>query len=561
MLDRTLERLTISQPCDADWDSMTGNDQIRFCEHCSLHVNDLSAMTRNHAMRLINESRGRLCVRYVQLPNGRIATSDVPAKLYRIGRRASRIAAGAFTAAISLSTAPAQSRHPLASRESTTVELIQTLRQRELLIDEFTGALFGTIRTREGTPIPDATLFGVDRESGEEQTAVSSSLGSYEFQLLPAGDYLVWARQRGFTTSSEQIQVSANTRSRNDIELRELSRFGVMGGVGFRMTSGDPLVLAISDNAVEKVRSLAFTDPDLNAPGRSNGWPVLAAAVQRGNREIVGILLAAGANVNVRNSSGQAVLMSLAEGSTVELVRDLLGAGAKVNARDDFGDDALMNAAGSNSAAVLRELIIAGARVGVTNPSGETALFPAARYNNPEAVKLLLDFGAQVNAQNEEGETPLLSMATSGKVETLKLLIERGADIQHADMFGRTAIMNAVMNQDPELVRFLIEAGADINAKDLTDNSALMRAAETGHEATVALLATAGAELNGADDRGQTALMQAAARGQVESVRALLQAGADITLKDQEGNTALSLARYQNREDVIELLKLHGARE
>jgi len=30
---RSLDQITIPTPCDADWDSMTGNDQVRFCEH------------------------------------------------------------------------------------------------------------------------------------------------------------------------------------------------------------------------------------------------------------------------------------------------------------------------------------------------------------------------------------------------------------------------------------------------------------------------------------------------------------------------------------------------
>ena len=88
---------------------MIGNDQVRFCEHCQLHVNDLSAMTRHEAMRLVARSQGRLCVRYVQLPGGGVLTR-APERLYRIGRRVSRLAAGAFTATLTLSTAVAQTR-------------------------------------------------------------------------------------------------------------------------------------------------------------------------------------------------------------------------------------------------------------------------------------------------------------------------------------------------------------------------------------------------------------------------------------------------------------------
>jgi len=105
---RSLDRITIPEPCNADWDSMVGNDQVRFCEHCNLHVKDLSAMTRQAAMRLVSRSQGRLCVRFIQRPDGSVLSKSAPEKLHRIGRRASRIAAGAFTASLSLSTAAAQ---------------------------------------------------------------------------------------------------------------------------------------------------------------------------------------------------------------------------------------------------------------------------------------------------------------------------------------------------------------------------------------------------------------------------------------------------------------------
>src|ERR1043165_5223563 len=107
---RSFDRITIPAPCDADWDSMRGNDQVRFCEHCNLHVTNLSSMTRREAMRLVAGSRGRLCIRYVQLGDGEILTRDLPKQLYRIGRRASRIAAGAFSATLSLTSAAAQTQ-------------------------------------------------------------------------------------------------------------------------------------------------------------------------------------------------------------------------------------------------------------------------------------------------------------------------------------------------------------------------------------------------------------------------------------------------------------------
>src|SRR5712691_2325172 len=126
---RSLDRITIPTPCNADWDSMTGNDQVRFCEHCNLHVNNLSNMTRLDAMRLVARSKGRLCVRYIQRIDGGVLTKGVPEKLHRISRRVSRIAAGAFTATLSLTTAAAQTRPTSSAAPSESGKIVQAAGQ------------------------------------------------------------------------------------------------------------------------------------------------------------------------------------------------------------------------------------------------------------------------------------------------------------------------------------------------------------------------------------------------------------------------------------------------
>ncbi len=41
-----VDQISIASPCKADWNSMSGNDEVRFCEHCNLSVHNLSALTR-----------------------------------------------------------------------------------------------------------------------------------------------------------------------------------------------------------------------------------------------------------------------------------------------------------------------------------------------------------------------------------------------------------------------------------------------------------------------------------------------------------------------------------
>ena len=94
-------QINISSPCTADWDSMIGNDQIRFCQHCQLTVHNLSQISDKQLRRLIAKAESRLCVRYAQPKKSVQSAARV---LHQIGRRTSVIAASAFTASLGLSS-------------------------------------------------------------------------------------------------------------------------------------------------------------------------------------------------------------------------------------------------------------------------------------------------------------------------------------------------------------------------------------------------------------------------------------------------------------------------
>jgi uncharacterized protein len=112
-------------------------------------------------------------------------------------------------------------------------------------------------------------------------------------------------------------------------------------------------------------------------------------------------------------------------------------------------------------------------------------------------------------------------------------------------------------------VRMLLSQGVDPNAAvDKSGITALMQAASIGDTGIVKLLVNKGANVNArAEQLGITALMNAAAFGDVEMVRFLIDKGADIHTKDTEGLTALSQAKVAKKEDIITLLKTHGAKD
>jgi ankyrin repeat protein len=563
---RSLDRITIPTPCDADWDSMTGNDQVRFCEHCNLHVNNLSSMTRLDAMRLVARSKGRLCVRYVQRLDGGVLTKGVPEKLHRISRRASRIAAGAITATLSLTSAAAQ------TSSVTNPSVAQPVQTRAELVSFPTGSasLSGVITDVHGAVVSGATVTLMSMHGSTAFVYVTADDGTYKFSFLDAGPYRMTAEAPTFTeTESPALALASNAHKTFDLALKipELKAevevttettevFVTQGAVSIREPE-DPLIKAAFKDDLILVAELALKTADINASDKVTDTSAMAYAAGNHNREMISVLLSAGASPNSANSHGRTPLMNLNDEATVELLHDLISAGAKINERDETGETALLNASAHCSVAVVKELIDAGARIDAKDESGNTALMSAAVNQDTQVIMLLVKAGLNVDAKNDDGESALAIAAREGAGENLIALIGAGASINLKQKDLDHALVSATNHEDLKLVRVLLKAGASANAKD-DDKTVLMIAAENGKPEIIKVLVDAGAELDSVNDSGWTALMFA---NDVENVRVLLNAGADMSIKNKDGLTALGMAIKYEQEDSVKLLRSRGAPE
>jgi TonB family protein len=75
--DGDLTRLKIAAPCDVPWESMTGDNRVRFCDQCSLHVYNISEMSASEATAFIRNRNEKLkCVRFFRRSDGTILTRD-----------------------------------------------------------------------------------------------------------------------------------------------------------------------------------------------------------------------------------------------------------------------------------------------------------------------------------------------------------------------------------------------------------------------------------------------------------------------------------------------------
>ena len=485
---RSFDRMIIPAPCDADWDAMIGNERVRFCEHCHLHVTNISALPRQEAMRLVSRSEGRLCVRFMKSADGSVVTKQLPQALHQISRRVSRIAAGAFTATLSLSSAAAQ------TRPTNTNEPVEAARSmaRDRNITEGasdTGTIGGLIYDPMGAVVPGARVILIGPSS--QQIAISSEAGDYRFLNLKPGNYKLNVNAVGFTAAEITDIVIDQSPAQIDVTL-EVAQFTQLSGVIVFIAPEEPLVKAVFEDNLEAVQSLAFSAPDLNVRDKGANVTALEQAVENGNVEIVRRLLMAGAHVNTKGPNGRRILMYLRENATSQLVRELLTAGAKVNARDESGATGLMYAASDCKYEVVKELLDAGAKINLKDDDGATALINAATNDDPRVTRLLIEAGADVNDKDEDGVTALMKAAESGDPETVKLLLSHGADVNAIDDDGRSAMMYIASTNDLESALALLNAGADLYRRDPHGNTALSIARENSQTEMVQLLTARG---------------------------------------------------------------------
>lgn len=422
-----IDSIDVKSPCSEEWNDMQGNNEVRFCSHCSKHVNNLSEMTRKQAVRLVRRSDGNLCIRY--LKHSVTQKPIFAGQLFQITRRAPRIAASVMSATISLSTISYGQTGSLSTRlDSTTAVQTSNLVEGKSY-GEF-RQLSGSVVDPNGDLVPNAEVLISNKAKSQTQKTVTNEKGVYIFDLIENGTYLIQAYAPGFENVVSTVEVDRPVVSLDlalsiekiaisvDVVNSEPLFQAVSGGIGFADYS-TPLAKAVANDDTEEVIDLIAKGANVNGKDDNyDGITPLFVAIENGNAEIARILIDAGANVNARDTEKQTPIMRLDDDATPELAELLIRHGAKINVVDKEKETVLILAAGAVDAKVLGILIDAGADIHAANKEGQTALMEAAENDDLESVRLLLQRGAKVNVKNKAGDTAL-DLTSDDEVEEL----------------------------------------------------------------------------------------------------------------------------------------------
>ena len=188
------------------------------------------------------------------------------------------------------------------------------------------------------------------------------------------------------------------------------------------------------------------------------------------------LLLAAAAEAQTPPSPAQIAgyegLHRAAYQDDVDAIRDLAAAGAELDLRDSSGRTPAHVAAFASNDAALRALAEAGADMNALENGVYDVLTIAAVADDPEMVSLAIELGNRPDLVTSIYDgTALIAAAHLGHHEVVRRLIAGGAPLDHVNNLNWTALIEAVVlgNGGPDhvaTVKALVEAGADITIPD-----------------------------------------------------------------------------------------------
>jgi ankyrin repeat protein len=290
-----------------------------------------------------------------------------------------------------------------------------------------------------------------------------------------------------------------------------------------------PLIAAVKRGDHQAVRALlrdrtpgsrngSTPSLDVNKP-EADGTTALHWAVQADDRELIALLIKAGAQVDAANRYGIRPLTLAATNGSAAAITALLSGGADPNAATGGGEPVLMTAARTGNPDAIKQLVSRGADVNVREPwFGETALMWAAGGNHAAAIRTLVELGADVNARSTIVDAPILEFprsggpnspfprggwtalmfaAREGAIDAARALADLRANLNlvappQTDVplkaeeiraatekgVGTTALVFAIINTHYDLAAMLLEKGADPNVADVAGMGALYAAVD-----------------------------------------------------------------------------------
>ncbi len=299
---------------------------------------------------------------------------------------------------------------------------------------------------------------------------------------------------------------------------------------------------------------------------------LLHRIAERGNTQILDILLTKGSDIETRDHGNSTPLLTAAREGNEPVFRGLLTAGANPRASSGLNITALVQAIFSKDFSMVQDLIelFESRSEDIWAPCTSGEVMHRAVYTGYEPiVRLLIDHGADFSAADEYDTTCLNAAVIWGFGDVVNLLLDRGANVLTSDNMGRTVLTEigdrlgaaTVMR----IIRAITESGVDFSTMC---DAPLHLYAGSGDLHCVQALIDNGADPLSVDMTGATPLMftllnyDRVSSGDCEGAcRALIKAMTDVKGGAFPVNSMTKSLEWDPGCDVLGMTALHLAAE